>query len=126
VYSFRVFIDNQAVGLFGLIETFQDPWLSATFANGQDNYESGYLYQGISFNSEARERIRLSDLRYEGTDVSLYDVGQYQIKAGPSKKKASSYKDLQEFTKFINQSTTKNTSENEWEKKLDVEGFLRS
>jgi hypothetical protein len=103
--------------LYGLIKTFEDLWLAATFENGQGDYESGNLYQG---------EFLSSDLRYEGTNISRCDYGQYNIKAESSKKKISSYKYLQEFAEFINESTTETIDVEEWEKRLDVEGYLRS
>ncbi|KAG2237296.1 hypothetical protein INT48_009029 [Thamnidium elegans] len=122
----RLFIDNKAVGLYGLIETFQDPWAAAEFADGEKGYKSGYLYQGIGLALTSSGEVRASDLRYEGIDMASYRAGQYKIKAGKHKKRINAYQDLQEFTKFINESSVSTTPESEWEKKLDVDGFLRA
>ncbi|GAA5798491.1 hypothetical protein HPULCUR_003895 [Helicostylum pulchrum] len=122
----RLFIDNKAVGLYGLIETFQDPWAAAEFADGKNGYKAGYLYQGTGFNVTSAGVFKSSDLRYEGINMANYNGGQYKIKAGKHKKRINAYQDLQEFTKFINESSVSTTSESEWEKKLDVDGFLRA
>ncbi|KAI9274035.1 coth protein-domain-containing protein [Helicostylum pulchrum] len=122
----RLFIDNKAVGLYGLIETFQNPWAAAEFADGEKGYKAGYLYQGIGFSVTNAGVLKISDLRYEGIDMANYRVGQYKIKAGKHKKRINAYQDLQEFTKFINESSVSTTPESEWEKKLDVDGFLRA
>ncbi|KAI8090410.1 coth protein-domain-containing protein [Thamnidium elegans] len=121
----RLFIDNKAAGLYGLIETFQDPWVAAEFAHGENGYKSGYLYQGIGLALTSSREAKLSDLRYEGIDMASYRAGQYKIKAGKHKKRINAYQDLQEFTKFINESSVSTTPESEWEKKLDIDGFLR-
>ncbi|KAG2237294.1 hypothetical protein INT48_009027 [Thamnidium elegans] len=122
----RLFIDNKAVGLYGLIETFQDPWAAAEFADGDKGYEAGYLYQGIGFTLDDSKGFKISDLRYEGINMANYSVGQYKIKAGINKKRINAYQDLQEFTKFIDESSVSTTPESEWEKKLDVDGFIRA
>jgi hypothetical protein len=113
------------MGLFGILETYQDPWPANEFANGEKDYKSGLLYQGIGFNNFGRGAA-ISDLRYEGKNITKYDLGQYKIKAGPHKKSADAYEDLQKFTKFINESTVETTPESEWEKRIDVDGFLRA
>ncbi|GAA5798492.1 hypothetical protein HPULCUR_003896 [Helicostylum pulchrum] len=122
----RLFIDNKAVGLYGLIETFQDPWVAAEFADGEKDYGAGYLYQGTGLSQLGSRAYTISDLSYEGVDIENYNGGQYKIKAGKHKKRISSYEYLQEFIKFINETSVSTTSESEWEKKLDVDGFLRA
>ncbi|KAG1062439.1 hypothetical protein G6F42_027426 [Rhizopus arrhizus] len=67
-----------------------------------------------------------SDLSYYGENTTLYSLGQYKIKAGTDKDETpDDFKDLQEFTKFIN-GTTSNTTVEEWEKHLDTEVFTRA
>lgn len=67
----------------------------------------------------------ISDLSYF-SNISYYDGGEYKIKAGPSKKSdASGYTDLQTFTKFVEEASN-NTSKDDWEKRLDTEGFIRA
>jgi hypothetical protein len=82
------------------------------------------LYQGVGFAGPFGKELVLSDLHYEGTNITRYGLGQYKIKAGPSKKSVDSFKDLQEFMKFINDSTTEITSESAWEKRLDILAYF--
>ncbi|KAI8090406.1 coth protein-domain-containing protein [Thamnidium elegans] len=122
----RLFVDNKAAGLYGLIEAFQDPWSATEFADGKKGYKSGYLYQGVGYAQLSSGGFKISDLRYEGIDMANYRAGQYKIKAGKHKKRINAYQDLQEFTKFIDESSVSTTPESEWEKKLDVDGFIRA
>lgn len=119
----RVFINNKPVGLYGIIETFQDPWVASEFAGGSKDYTSGYLYQGQAAAENATLPV-LSDLEYY-PNISYYNAGQYKIKAGPSKKNDVDYADLQKFTKFIADSSTNTTTE-EWEKVFDTTSFMRA
>ncbi|KAF1796993.1 coth protein-domain-containing protein [Mucor lusitanicus] len=121
----RVFINQKPAGLYGLIETFQDPWTANVFGGGDANYKSGYLYQGQIAAPNQTVPV-FSDLSYYGENTTLYSLGQYKIKAGTDKDEtADDFKDLQEFTKYIN-STTSNTTVDEWEKHLDTEVFTRA
>lgn len=113
------------MGLYGLIETFQDPWAAATFAEGDTSYVSGSLYQGTGY-MYADNEFFISDLRYEGSNITRYNNGQYKVKAGPNKKSVEAYTNLQEFTKFINESLVEKTPTDEWESRLNVDGFLRA
>ncbi|KAI9480423.1 MAG: coth protein-domain-containing protein [Benjaminiella poitrasii] len=123
----RLFMNKKPIGLFGLIETYQDPWTSNVFADGKEDYTSGHLYQGTGFSLQnITTPVAISDLRYEGDNLTAYSLGQYKVKAGPSRKTLDAYKDLQKFTKFINESTVRTMPEYEWEKKLDVDNFLRA
>ncbi len=112
--------------MFGFIETFQDPWTAAVFANGDTDYKSGHMYQGYGTRGISKTELVISDLRYEGEDVNRYNFGQYKVKIGPKNKNVESYKGLQEITKFIKESTVQTTTESEWEKVLDMDGILRS
>ncbi|EPB83655.1 hypothetical protein HMPREF1544_09571 [Mucor circinelloides 1006PhL] len=121
----RVFINQKPAGLYGLIETFQDPWTANVFGGGDANYKSGYLYQGQIAGPNQTVPV-FSDLSYYGENTTLYSLGQYKIKAGTDKDETpDDFKDLQEFTKFIN-GTTSNTTVEEWEKHLDTEVFTRA
>lgn len=119
-------MNGQPVGLFGLIETFQDPWLANEFAKGDSTYESGNLYQGSAIGQDGNTTV-FSDLSYF-ENTTLYSLGEYQVKAGPAKsekKPEKVYKELQEFTKFIHE-TSENTTVGEWEKRINTEGFVRA
>ncbi|CAO3656949.1 unnamed protein product [Mucor hiemalis] len=119
----RVFINNKPVGLYGIIETFQDPWVANEFAGGNKDYTPGYLYQGQGA-AENQTLPVLSDLSYY-PNVSYYNAGPYKIKAGPSKKNDEDYTNLQKFTKFVSESSA-NTSTEEWEKVLDSTSLTRA
>jgi hypothetical protein len=121
----RVFMNDQELGLFGLIDTFQDPWLSNVF-NGGEKYKNGYLYQGSFQTAESGKRNQISDLSYT-SNISDYGLGQYGIKVKASKGEKDNYEPLMEFTKFIAEAPT-NTSNavEEWNKKLYTDSFLRS
>lgn len=124
----RVFMNEKELGLFGIIETFQDPWIANSFANGSTSYEQGNLYQGV-FQSPASSRLNhTSDLSYYN-NITAYADGQYKIKADATKgkKKSPDYEPLMKFTKFIETAPT-NTSDavNVWKSKLDTDAFLRS
>ncbi|GAN11375.1 hypothetical protein MAM1_0566c10934 [Mucor ambiguus] len=124
-YSYiRVFFNNKPAGFYGFIETFQDPWLSNEFAAGDKKYKSGYLYQGQAM-SMTQTQLLVSDLSYYGDNTTLYSLGQYKIKAGTKNEKPKNFKELRDFTKFINE-TTNATSVKEWNKKLETDGFTRA
>jgi spore coat protein CotH len=122
-----LFINNKPAGLYGLIETFQDPWAASQFANGDENYKPGFLYQGQTQGMNQTDRTLYSDLKYYGENLTAYSAGQYKIKAGYSGKDETpeDYTRLKEFTKFIN-SSTKDTTFEEWNKQLDIEGYIRA
>ncbi|CAO3683096.1 unnamed protein product [Rhizopus stolonifer] len=119
----RLFLNNEPFGLFGVIETFQDPWPADEFSNGDKNYSSGYLYQGHVRTAKNSPVQRLSDLSYY-ENLTDYSLGEYSIKAGPSRTKVEGYSILQKFTKFVHEASN-TTSESEWEKYLDTQSFLR-
>lgn len=121
---YSLFINNKAIGLFGLIETFQDPWTAAVFGNGDTDYESGHMYQGYGIHSSKKNGDGVSDLGYN-EDLGYYNRLQYKVKTGPNKKLVESFDELQEFTKFIYDSTAQ-TSLSKWDQVIDVEGFLRA
>ena len=116
-------MNNKPVGLYGLIETFQDPWPANEFANGDKSYASGYLYQALTI-APNQTVPALSDLEYF-PNLTYYSGGEYKIKAGPSKTADQDFLDLQEFTKFISEASD-NTTLEEWNTHLDVDGFMRA
>jgi hypothetical protein len=111
------------VGLYGIVETFQDPWLASEFANGDKSYTSGYLYQG-GFAGKNQTVLAISDLEYF-SNLSHYNAGEYKIKAGPSKINDADFLDLQAFTKFVSEAND-TTSVDDWSKQIDTNGFIRA
>lgn len=120
-FSFvRVFMNDQELGLFGIIDTFKSGWLSNVFANGRSSYDNGYLYQGLSGSGNAT-----SDLSYH-ENSTIYTEGQYKIKVKASGGKKNNYDPLIEFTKFIADAPTNGTDTiKKWNEKFDVDSFLR-
>lgn len=119
-----VFINNEAAGLFGIIENYKNPWAKNEFANGDDDYPGysrGNLYQGHL----GEPPKTFSDLSYLGDNVTAYDAGQYKIKEDPSEGKPD-YAPLMDLTRFIAHAPT-NTSNavEEWNKHFDMESVLR-
>ncbi|KAG1149569.1 hypothetical protein G6F37_008646 [Rhizopus arrhizus] len=122
-FSFvRVFMNHQELGLFGIIDTFKDPWLSNVFANGDSSYEHGYLYQSKSSGANNHS----ADLSYYN-NVTAYADGEFKIKEEATKGEKDNYKPLMDFTKFIAEAPINGSDAiKEWNKKLDTETFLRS
>ncbi|KAL0092374.1 coth protein-domain-containing protein [Phycomyces blakesleeanus] len=126
-FSFvRVVLNDQPLGLYGLIETFKDPWLQNEFAHGDENYENGPLYQGSYLSPVSSREGLISDLSYYGDNITKYELGQYKIKEDPAKGEPS-FQLLMDFTKFISEAPT-NTSDavEVWQKTFDTDSFLRS
>jgi spore coat protein CotH len=122
----RVFMNDQPLGLFGIIETFKDPWLANTFANGSTSYKNGYLYQGIFSTPQSSAQGHVSDLSYID-NITAYEDGQYEIKQAASKGNKVDWKPLQDFTKFVSTApTNQSDAVTTWKKHLDTDSFLRS
>lgn len=76
--------------------------------------------------SMTQTQFLVSDLSYYGDNTTLYSLGQYKIKAGTKdNEKPKDFEELRDFTKFINE-TTNATSVEEWNKKLETDGFTRA
>ena len=113
----RVFLNNQEIGLFGLIETFQDLWTANVFADGDKDYKGGNLYQGVGAGTN-----NTGGLNYL-SNLTAYEDGQYKIKAGNKK----DYTPLQELTKFIADAPVNGTDAvDAWKSKLDMDSVIRS
>ncbi|KAI9473886.1 MAG: coth protein-domain-containing protein [Benjaminiella poitrasii] len=122
----RVLLNDREIGLFGIIDTFKDPWLANVFGNGDEDYEDGYLYQGVLGSPTSLALNHTSDLSYYD-NVTAYADGQYKIKVEAADGKKDNYKPLMKLTKFIQDAPT-NTSDavTEWKKQIDTDAFLRS
>lgn len=120
----RVLMNNRELGLFGLIEAFQNPWVADEFAGGDDSYKNGYLYQG---NGETPSPGYTSDLAYYENNLTAYAGGQYKVKAAASGGSKDNFQPLMDFTRQIVEAPV-NTSDSvaTWNKFMDSEGFLRS
>ncbi|KAG2211882.1 hypothetical protein INT47_004569 [Mucor saturninus] len=120
----RVFMNERELGLFGLIEAFQNPWLANEFNGGDIFYKNGYLYQG---NSEDPYPGHTSDLAYYKDNLTAYADGQYKIKEEEKGGSKDDFQPLMDFTRSIAEAPV-NTSDavTIWNKAMDTEGFLRS
>ncbi|EIE82877.1 hypothetical protein G6F46_010922 [Rhizopus delemar] len=114
----RLFLNGQELGLFGVIEMFQDPWSTLEFGNGDKDYEGGIVYQAHGHAASGR----YSDLEYL-KNLSDYKDGQYDIKSDGKQ----SFKPLQKFTKFIAEGPVEGKHVVDiWNTMLHMETFLRS
>ncbi|OBZ83443.1 Inner spore coat protein H [Choanephora cucurbitarum] len=127
-FSFcRLLINNKEVGLFGIIDTFHNPWLANVFAEGDKDYENGNLYQGTFQSAESAKVHHLSDLDFYHGNLTAYQDGQYKIKANAYDQKEDDYKPLMDFTEFIVNAPTEGSEAVErWKERLDIDSFLRS
>ena len=120
-YLYRLFINGQAVGLFGLVEHFNDPWLSTEFANGDSDYQQGIFYQAEFMSPQSQAVNHSSDLSYYANNETAYGDEQYTIKAESSSGEAD-YGPLMELTKFIAEGSL---DPKEWERHFDMESVIR-
>lgn len=74
-YSYvRVYINDQAIGLFGLSEAMTGPWLRNEFGNGSKEFRQGTLFVGDPseghdiFNSSGNDFAGLDQMGIEGND----------------------------------------------------------
>ncbi|KAK4512107.1 uncharacterized protein ATC70_013350 [Mucor velutinosus] len=149
-YSYvRVFINDKAVGLFGLAEMFKNPWIRNVFAKGDKKFRQGALY--VADVSAGREGGPQGpggpggprapggpggggpghdgprpDLSYLGDNVTIYSI-KYPAKENPSKGKANHTRimDLINFISVQPTSDGSNTFAPLWNNKADVDSFLR-
>ncbi|ORE02219.1 coth-domain-containing protein [Rhizopus microsporus var. microsporus] len=122
----RVLMNDQELGLFGIIDTFKNPWLANVFANGSSSYKNGYLYQGVFATPESSAQNHTSDLSYIN-NITAYGDGQYKIKEEASKGKKEDWEPLMKFTEFVAKAPTNSSDAvHKWNKELDTDSFLRS
>ncbi|EIE77950.1 hypothetical protein RO3G_02654 [Rhizopus delemar RA 99-880] len=123
----RVFMNNQELGLFGILDTFKNPWLANVFDQGNTTYENGYLYQAVYLTPNSVAQNVMSDLSYM-SNHSLYGLGQYNIEEEATHGDKVNWTALIGFTRFIANAPTVDSSEtiHAWNQQLDVESFLRS
>ncbi|KAG1045231.1 hypothetical protein G6F43_011316 [Rhizopus delemar] len=122
-FSFvRVFMNDQELGLYGIIDTFKGPWFSDVFADGDSSYKNGYLYQSKAMGANNNT----ADLSYN-ENITAYADGQYKIKEEATGGEKDNYKPLMDLTKFIAEAPTNSSDAvNEWNKKFDMDSVIRS
>jgi hypothetical protein len=129
----RVFLNNRAIGLYSLLEKYDDVWLANEFGPApasESKYENGIFYEGEG----GKQDNTRADLSYKGENQSLYNSSAYSIAEKPAQTGSTNdFTELISFTKFINDQLNFQQSNNstmisyttkEWEKQIDVEGFL--
>ncbi|KAI8149860.1 coth protein-domain-containing protein [Fennellomyces sp. T-0311] len=127
----RVFMNDQAIGLFGLVESYSDLWTRDEFGYGRSWCRQGVLYQATGADTLQHPTPYISDLRYhgdqEGDIEEYYAKGQYKIKGNPSRGK-SSYMPLARLTKFVAEAPTQGTpcTVAAWQRHFNMESVLRS
>jgi spore coat protein CotH len=129
----RVFINNQAVGLFGLAENFKAPWVRNEFNNGKKSSNQGALYvcdlngklDNSNISGNLTNTTMLSDLSYFSNNATLYSI-PYPVKEDPATGTAN-YTRIMDFAKFLSEQSTSvdNSVIPLWEEKIDVTSFLR-
>lgn len=130
----RVFLNNRAVGLYSLLEKYDETWLANEFGPKEASagkYDNGIMYEGRGGKKDEKR----ADLSYKGDNLSAYNASAYEVAENPSKGPKNDFTELMLFTKFIQSqlnfqkanSNNVNAIENtttEWEQRIDVEGFL--
>lgn len=127
-----MFLNGRAVGLYSLLEKYDDTWLANEFgpskASQNKKYANGILYEGEGGKKDQNR----ADLSYKGENQALYNASAYAIDEKPAKG-PNDFTELIAFTKFINDQLVLQKSGNkakisasttEWEEWIDVEGFL--
>ncbi|KAI9284301.1 coth protein-domain-containing protein [Umbelopsis sp. AD052] len=112
----RLFINNDQIGLFLLVDEISNPWLKSDF-NGGKKYDNGILYKMDG----GGDRVG-ANLAYVGTSESKYsDFYAVEEESGSGEK---SLKRLIDFTKWIKEKgLTASTAE--WDAQIDTDGFLK-
>ncbi|KAG2193331.1 hypothetical protein INT47_012478 [Mucor saturninus] len=147
----RVYINDRAIGLFGLTEHIKSDWVKNVFGHGSKDYKHGALYtanirtgQGNATTEEQPFQVlktqlskilnkvnhenATSSLSYLGSDLSAYSAGQYSVRVKPSDGDKADFTCIMDLTKFIqSQPTTpvNNTVVPLWADKMNVDSFLR-
>ncbi|KAF7728418.1 hypothetical protein EC973_006096 [Apophysomyces ossiformis] len=129
-FSFvRVFINERAYGLFGLVEIYRKSWLKNEFNGGRKKFDVGIFYKALYYSNGTNLR---SDLGYRGENQSLYADGSYAIKTKPKKGEPGNYTRLMEFTRFLANASSSSSSLDgqnvvrEWEKQISTQSVVRN
>lgn len=112
----RLFINNDQIGLFLLVDEISNPWLKSDF-NGGKKYDNGILYKMDG----AGDAVG-ANLAYVGSSESKYsDFYTVEEESASGEK---SLKRLIDFTKWIKEKG-KTASTAEWDAQIDTDGFLK-
>ncbi|CAO3699519.1 unnamed protein product [Rhizopus stolonifer] len=123
----RLFLNSRAIGLFTMIEKYDDTWLEREFnPDKNQTYSNGVLYEGNGGKSEENR----ADLSYK--NLEDFEDNGYTIEEDP-KDQNGTFVELMNFTAFIRDQAALEQTRNatleasliaDWEKQIDVEGFL--
>ncbi|EPB89539.1 hypothetical protein HMPREF1544_03623 [Mucor circinelloides 1006PhL] len=121
-YSYaRVFFNDQALGLFGFLDNFKNPWPRNVFHGGKKKgFDQGALYLNSTVSPSK------SDLSYLGDNITEYTL-QYAVREDPSSGSAN-FTRIMELCKFISEqpnTTSDDAAIDLWNQKIDVTSFLR-
>ncbi|KAI9264731.1 coth protein-domain-containing protein [Sporodiniella umbellata] len=120
----RVILNQQDLGLFGIIEHFENPWLANVFADADGDYQQGPLFSAIYRGS--KNKSLKSDLTYY-SDLSLYADGEYKIRQNAADVNTDGFGPLQTLAQMIdNAPTTGQDAVYTWKSFLDMDSVLRS
>ncbi|KAI8388122.1 coth protein-domain-containing protein [Radiomyces spectabilis] len=121
----RVVVNDQPLGLFGLVEAFKNPWLKNEFAGGE-KYDQGILFQGGGASVKSMLSKAPADLVYRGEDESQYV--NYKIKEEPDEGEGEADRSrIVEFTKFLqNAPITGSDAVEEWDQHVDTQTVIRN
>ncbi|KAG0175369.1 hypothetical protein DFQ28_000956 [Apophysomyces sp. BC1034] len=127
----RLFINEEPMGLYGMIDNYKNPFLKNVFGHGK-KYKHGVLYQGsMPENPMAPEKLSGgANLAYLGPNPSDYVFGTetlYKISQEASRKD-NGLQRLIEFMEFVNNPglDEEEDLEEAWNKRLDVDLFLKN
>ncbi|KAI8062374.1 hypothetical protein BC940DRAFT_322190 [Gongronella butleri] len=73
-------INDRAIGLFLLIERYDDHWLRNEFAAGDKHYANGILYKG---DGNIKTKKYKADLSYHGNATAPYEQTSYSVEVEP-------------------------------------------
>ncbi|KAI7894227.1 coth protein-domain-containing protein [Mucor mucedo] len=141
----RVYINDQAIGLFGLTEHIKGDWVKKVFGHGSKNYKHGALFianiqaykgnttqtkpsQSFVDINEVRYKNSTSSLSYLGSELSAYSAGQYSVKVKPSDGDKADFTCIMDLIKFIQSQPNKPANNSVvplWNDKMDVDSLLR-
>lgn len=115
-------------------EKYDKTWLANEFGPAEASagkYDNGVLYEGEG----GRTDDKRADLSYKGDNPSTYNSSAYSVAENPAQGAKDDFTELMLFTKFIqsqldfqkanaNNLNAIESTTAEWEKQIDVEGFL--
>ncbi|KAI8065445.1 coth protein-domain-containing protein [Gongronella butleri] len=109
----RLIINDRPIGLFTLIEAYKGTYLRNQF-NGGKKFDQGTLFKGVGFSSDLMPMANMTDY-----------AGAYEVEDKPDKGNATMEK-VVKLTQFLYNAPVGDGAEDEWNKYLDVESFIRA